>query len=250
MVTVKPLEIDPDHPIDQYEQSMRKVLSVYQPAVVRLYCKIRFRIIYMDILQRLAAYLHEWKYILDIGCGFGVLGCLISSLQPQIKYLGCDINPAHIKTAWQAARRLGLMNMEFICLDARHMQFDRELDAILMIDLLHHIDDNSKIRLIASCSHHLSTSGKLIIKDIGTIPLYKFFVNLMVDLFMTGDIDLQYWNQPRFQSELGSYFDHTETVSIKNKFPFPHILFISENSGTNASSPHLQSGYIIGPKLG
>ncbi|MEZ5422191.1 MAG: class I SAM-dependent methyltransferase [Pyrinomonadaceae bacterium] len=49
-----------------------------------------------------------------------------------------------------AAQRLNLKNTRFRVGDARDLEIDEEYDAIMMVDLLHHIDDGQKRRCSTS----------------------------------------------------------------------------------------------------
>jgi SAM-dependent methyltransferase len=77
----------------------------------------------------------EWN-VLDIGCGNGALTYDLKSNCNQV--LGMDINEDNIKTAKSRFSRPGI---EYICCDAIKYKFKNKFDAIVLSNVLEHIDD-------------------------------------------------------------------------------------------------------------
>jgi 2-polyprenyl-3-methyl-5-hydroxy-6-metoxy-1,4-benzoquinol methylase len=223
----RPLATIPPH---QYHRFLNHIVSVYDDRVIRSYCKVRFSIININILDMLALCLRGKRRVLDIGCGFGLFGCYFSALNSNLKYRGIDINSKRIQTARQAAERLGLENIEFDGLDARELEIDDQYDAILMIDLLHHIDDQAKSRLLTQCIQHLTPGGRLIIKDVTTHPTYQLAFTWALDVLMTRGFEMWYWDEQRFFTELGQHFSRVETYPIRDWMPYPHIIYLCEKT--------------------
>jgi 2-polyprenyl-3-methyl-5-hydroxy-6-metoxy-1,4-benzoquinol methylase len=223
----RPLAAIPPH---HYRRFLNHIVNVYDDWVIRSYCKIRFSIININILDMLALCLRGKRRVLDIGCGFGLFGCYFSALNPNLKYRGIDINSKRIQTARRAAGRLGLENIEFDALDARQLEINAQYDAILMIDLLHHIDDQAKSRLLTQCRQHLAPTGRLIIKDVTTHPALEIAFTWALDVLMTRGFEMWYWDEQRFYTELGQHFSHVETYPIMDWMPYPHIIYLCEKS--------------------
>jgi 2-polyprenyl-3-methyl-5-hydroxy-6-metoxy-1,4-benzoquinol methylase len=164
---------------------------------LRIYSYFRLAIFNPTIFQVLERNLRNRRKVLDIGCGLGLFSCIFSALNPDAIYWGLDINTRRIKIARQAALELKLPNVHFLCADARYLELDQAYDAIMMIDFLHHVDDTSKLRILATCARHLKQDGVLIIKDIAPCSKFRFIFTLATDVIMTGGRDLWYWrNRP------------------------------------------------------
>ena len=87
----------------------------------------------------------EWS-ILDVGCGNGALTAGIA--RHCRKATGIDISEKNISQAKKRA------NAEFICADATNFAFDKSFDAIILSNVLEHIEDRAafleKLRKLSS----------------------------------------------------------------------------------------------------
>jgi 2-polyprenyl-3-methyl-5-hydroxy-6-metoxy-1,4-benzoquinol methylase len=212
-----------------HKRLLGRIIDTYDSGVVRFYSKVRFTIININILHILGLCLRGKRRVLDIGCGFGLFGCYFASLFPELEYRGYDINPERIKQANQAAQRLGLTNARFYNEDARQIELDGKMDAVMMIDLLHHLDDASKRRLVATCASHLSDDGRMIIKDVTTRPRAEIAFTWALDVLMTRGFEMWYWNEAKFHGLLGEHFARIDTFPISDLLPYPHIVYLAEN---------------------
>ncbi len=212
-----------------YHEFLSNIVNVYDSTIIRAYCKARFKIININILQMLGLCLREKRRILDIGCGFGLFGCYFASMYPEMTYTGYDLNEGRIDQANRAAEKLGLKNVRFKVGDARDLDINDEFDAILMVDLLHHIDDAAKVRLLEVCRAHLAPDGRLIVKDVTTHPFFKIAFTWALDVVMTHSFDMWYWGEKRFYETLGLHFNRVEMYPIVDWLPYPHIIYLCEN---------------------
>lgn len=218
-----------------YKRLLTRIISAYDSGIIRAYSKIRFTIININILHILALCLRGKRKILDIGCGFGLFGCYFATLYPEIEYYGIDSNAKRIDTAKRAAMRLGLDNMTFLCEDARRLSCKGRFDAIMMIDLLHHIDNDSKRDLLAACMRQLAQDGRLVIKEVTTHPLPKLAFTWALDVFMTHGFDMWYWDEERFSATLGEDFSRVDTFPISDWMPYPHVVYLCEGINLKSS---------------
>jgi 2-polyprenyl-3-methyl-5-hydroxy-6-metoxy-1,4-benzoquinol methylase len=212
-----------------HKQVLARIIGTYDSAIIRTYAKIRFMIININILHILALCLRGKRRVLDVGCGFGLFGCYFAALYPEIAYCGVDLDARRIRTARESAARLGLGNATFSCRDARHLTLDDQYDAIMIIDLMHHIDDNSKRSLLETCAQHLARDGRLIIKDITTHPFPKLGFTWALDVLMTQGFEMWYWDEEKFHAALGKHFKRVDTFPIADWMPYPHVAYLCEN---------------------
>lgn len=214
----------------QYRELMRRIIRAYDSPVVRAYSHVRFTIININILHILGLCLRGKRRVLDIGCGFGLFGCYFSAIYPDMAYHGYDVNGGRIDMARLAAQRLGLTNTTFTVGDARTAALPSEYDAIITLDLFHHIDDAAKRRLIEDCAAHLSPGGRLIIKDVTRRPVHKLAFTWALDALMTRSNDMWYWSERTFHDALSRFFVRTDTYPIADWLPYPHIVYLSEKA--------------------
>ena len=212
-----------------YEKLLSRIIKTFDDRIVRAYCKVRFIIININILHILSLCLRGKCKILEIGCGFGLYGLYLSSLFPEISYCGYDINSKRVEMANLAARRLGLQNIKFKCQDARVLRIDEKFDAIVMIDLLHHLDNNSKSSLLEMCSRHLTCEGRLVIKEVTTHPFWKLAFTWTLDVLMTRGFQIWYLDEMSFNVLLRNHFSRINTFPIADWLPYSHIVYLCEN---------------------
>ena len=219
-----------------HRQLPRQIISAYDSAVVRAYCRARFTIINPTILDMLSLSLRGKRRILEIGCGFGLFGAYLAARDPSVRYHGIDLNAKRIVMAREAAGRLGLDNARFDQGDARaDLVLDAEYDAVLMMDLLHHVPDDAKVRLIETATSRLAPGGHLVMKDITTRPWPKLFFTWALDVVMTGGFDMWYWDERRFREAVPATWG-LEAYPISDWLPYPHVLYLASRTPPDAAA--------------
>lgn len=100
--------------------------------------------------------LDNGKKFLDIGCGTGEFSGLFSGFD----YYGIDISPAYIDYA--ARKKRG----SFKVMDATKLEFpDNSFDDILIMAILHHLDDDKISRVLSEAKRVLRPGGKILIME-------------------------------------------------------------------------------------
>jgi 2-polyprenyl-3-methyl-5-hydroxy-6-metoxy-1,4-benzoquinol methylase len=214
-----------------HSRELRRLIAAYDSPLIRSYSMVRFRIININILHILALCLRDRRTVLDIGCGFGLFGCYFAMRYPHLHYLGCDIDPARIDAANRAAAALELKNIKFLCQDARSLQLGEEFDAILTIDLLHHLDNAAKSVVLHTCERNLSPGGRLIIKEIAPSRSYKMAFTWLLDVLMTRGFDMWYWSENDFRNALDGNEWDMEKFPVSDWMPYPHIIYVFDRRG-------------------
>lgn len=114
--------------------------------------------------------------ILDVGCGPG-------SLRPylgDVRYTGVDLNPAHIRAAKERGDPGDVYLVGNVVTD---LSFEPEsFDIILLIGVLHHIDDAAAGVLFHRLSELLDKDGRIIACDGVYVERQRLAAKLMLDL--------------------------------------------------------------------
>jgi SAM-dependent methyltransferase len=224
----------PDLP--DYHRLLRRIIDAYDSMMVRAYCIARFQIINLNMLHILSLCLRGKRRVLEVGCGFGLFGCYFASRDRRMQWNGLDLDSGRIDMARKAAARLGLSNARFTVADARdHLQFNDRFDAVVMMDLLHHIPDDKKQQLLDTVLEHLAPGGVLIIKDVTRRPRWKMAFTWLLDVAMTRGIDMWYWSPEQVRRAIDSRFD-IETYPINDWLPYPHIVYVVSRVATQAEA--------------
>lgn len=98
--------------------------------------------------------------ILDIGCGSGEISRFFNDLD----YIGIDVNPDYI----EFARKIYKNNFEVM--NAQKLRFKkRYFDYVVIIGVLHHIDDKNCNLILNEIKRVIKDTGKIIIiEDVNT----------------------------------------------------------------------------------
>ena|SRR5258706_7970684 len=96
--------------------------------------------------------------VLDLGCGPGTFCPFLAGTH----YKGIDLNVAHI-----AAARERFKGLDFECCDAGAFltSTNQKFDLILLIGLLHHLDDNHVLSVMRGCLQVLNVGGRIVALD-------------------------------------------------------------------------------------
>lgn len=114
---------------------------------------------------------NDSKKILDIGCGTGEFADLFS----KFDYYGIDISATYI--AYAAKRKRG----NFKVMDATKLDFpDNSFDYILIMAILHHLDDDKINQVLSEAKRVLGLGGKALLMEDAKIAklensIIKFF---------------------------------------------------------------------------
>jgi 2-polyprenyl-3-methyl-5-hydroxy-6-metoxy-1,4-benzoquinol methylase len=212
--------------LGSYRRLLRRIISSYDSTLVRAYCVVRFQIINLNMLHILSLCLRGRRRVLEVGCGFGLFGCYFSARDPRISWHGLDLNQRRIAVACLAAERLGLERTQFNVADAREkLAVEANWDAVVMMDLLHHIPDDSKRQLINGALARLAPDGVLIIKDVTRRPRWKLLFTWLLDVGMTRGFDMWYWSPEQFRSAIDPAFE-IEAYPVSDWLPYPHIVYV------------------------
>ncbi|MEO8339035.1 MAG: class I SAM-dependent methyltransferase [Nitrospirota bacterium] len=86
---------------------------------------------YLAIGARVADRIGEARFIIDVGCGIGILTTFYARQYPDKTFIGIDRSPASVARAQERTKALGLTNVQFECLDLDLPAPTRSSDLIL-----------------------------------------------------------------------------------------------------------------------
>jgi 2-polyprenyl-3-methyl-5-hydroxy-6-metoxy-1,4-benzoquinol methylase len=209
-------------------EAITRIIRAYDNWVVRGYCWGRFRILRQRFLDEIGQYLPARGRVLDIGCGFGLFSLYYASVAPTLELRGLDFNPRRIAMARRAAARLGLTNVIYEVQDARDYRADGNYDAAYMLDIVHHVEEESVRPLLEQLAKSLRSGGRLIIKDVDTRPAYKRWFTHALDRLMDPRTPVRYWPAEELQSLLEEVGFTVHRHLMVDVLPYPHVLYICQ----------------------
>jgi len=172
------------------------------------------------------------KTVIEYGCGKGSYAFVLAEHAARV--IGIDISEVAIKIAQAQAKKLGLINVEFLEQDAEAMNFeDSSIDLICGTSILHHLNLENALKEI---SRILKTNGSAVfIEPLGHNPFINLF-RKMTPQYRTEDEHPLTMNDLRF---IKQFFDQTDhrffhlfslvTVPFRNFKFFPALLKAFDN---------------------
>lgn len=118
------------------------------------------------------------KKILDIGCGTGAFARLFD----KNNYFGIDILPEYIEYAKKNCKG------SFQIMDATDLKFPNEhFDRILIMAVLHHLNDEDSRKVIEEAKRVLKPNGRILIMEDAKIPRLENSLSRFVQKFDKGE---------------------------------------------------------------
>jgi 2-polyprenyl-3-methyl-5-hydroxy-6-metoxy-1,4-benzoquinol methylase len=209
-------------------ESVRNVIRAYDDRVVRAYCWGRFWILRQRFLDEVGQYLPRTGRVLDLGCGFGLFSLYYASVNPGLAIEGIDLNPRRIAMARKAAGRLGLVNVRYEVGNATEFRGGRLFDAAYMLDIIHHIPPDTVRPLLEQLAKVLPAGGRLLIKDVDSLPAWKRWFTNALDRLMDPRTPVRYWGGAELQDVLEDIGFTVYRHLMVDILPYPHILYICQ----------------------
>jgi 2-polyprenyl-3-methyl-5-hydroxy-6-metoxy-1,4-benzoquinol methylase len=141
---------------------------------------------YICPFERLIGHVQKGSRVLDVGCGAGLLLCLMAALEHEFEGVGFDVSQRAIDLARRAAERMATwrprVKLSFECLDPEEAWPHGTFDVVFLIDVLHHIRRESKHAFLRQAISKLNKGGVLVYKDMCRRPWWKAQANRIHDL--------------------------------------------------------------------
>jgi len=205
-----------------------RIIRAYDDPIVRAYCWGRFWILRQRFLDEIGQYLPARGRVLDLGCGFGLFSLYYATAHPGLEIEGLDLSAKRIAMARAAAARLGLGNVHYGVGDAMDFRGGRAFDAAYMLDIVHHIGEETVRPLLEQVGKCLPAGGRLVIKDVDRAPVWKRWFTLALDKVMDPRTPVRYWAGEELGAVLESVGFRVYRHLMVDVLPYPHILYICE----------------------
>ena len=209
-----------------------QLLERYKPlsAWESFYLRTRWRLCPFETVE---SHVPRKGRILDFGCGYGMLSNFLALKSPDRRVLGIDLNQARIEVAKRSSK--GHPEVSFQLGDVQDFQ-GIPFDAVVMTDVLHHIDeDNVRVllRIIRSC---LSDHGTLVVLDVDRSPRRKFCTTYLIDRLLNLTRSLHYRSRDLLMLLLGrSGFRVHQVVPADQGLPLSDVIYLCKKDKEPAS---------------
>jgi 2-polyprenyl-6-hydroxyphenyl methylase/3-demethylubiquinone-9 3-methyltransferase len=205
-----------------------RIIRAYDDPIVRAYCWGRFWILRQRFLDEIGQYLPTQGRVLDLGCGFGLFSLYYASAHPALRVEGFDLNARRIAMARAAAERLGLANVQYEVGDVMDFRGGRSFDAAYMLDIVHHVPEETVRPLIDQVAKCLPAGGRLVVKDVDSAPAYKRWFTWALDKAMDPAAPVRYWPADELAALIEAAGFRVYRHLMVDVLPYPHILYTCE----------------------
>lgn len=125
------------------------------------------------LLEKLNAFHLNIDNVVEVGCGIGLLAEMLARKFENVCGIDSSLNMID-----QAKRINKNSKVKFLCADAKELPFeDSRVDMVLCANLLHHIDNGSRIKALLECKRILKDKGILVIFEHNPLnPLTQLIV--------------------------------------------------------------------------
>ena len=215
----------------RYVAIKKRIIGSYHNLIIKTYCYIRFLIMNMRILEEIEQYLPKTGRVLDVGCGFGLFSLYFAGCERGRTLLSFDINSSRVAAARESCARLGLSEqVQFENCNVLDYEFEERVDAIVVLDLLHHVPSSFVPKLISHFYETVLPGGVVMIKDIETRPWYKVAFTWILDKVMDFRTPVNYSSKADMIQLLQEQGFDVKCHQLLDILPYPHILYICRKS--------------------
>ena len=206
-----------------------QLLDRYRPVSTweSFYLRTRWRLCPFELVD---SHVPKSGRVLDFGCGYGMLSNFLALKSPGRTVVGIDLNSERIEVAKRSAK--GHPEVSFRLGDIRDFQ-GIPFDAVVMTDVLHHIDEDKVrvlLRIIHSC---LSDNGILVVLDVDRSPLRKFYTTYLIDRLLNLTRSLHYRSGGLLELLLRrSGFRIQEVVRADRDLPLSDVIYLCRKEKT------------------
>lgn len=199
------------------------------PLVERAYATIRFSILRPKLLLILDLLLPIEGRILDVGCGFGLFAGYFGQMAPKRSIIGIDPNVRRVAIARHVAAQVGLSRHEFHVGDVRTAELGGPFDGIYVLDVMHHIAARDQEDVLRKLYDKLSPGGRLVMKDVTTVPRSGLLFTEVLDRVMVGmKEEIAYRHHHEWERMLEGIGFRVRTVRVPDVLPYPHVVLSAE----------------------
>lgn len=208
---------------NDFRKQRDAALSHYSGGLA-IYAKIRSRLVPVDFFRQLVLRIPPRSDVMDIGSGAGLFTLILAGLRPDLNITGIELQQNRVDESNRVAKVMGVKNARFAVENLYDAKFRMSFDAIIALDVLHHIEREACDLLVGKVYEALRSPGTFWIKEIDTRPRWRWAFTYLLDLLMASQDRFSYFC---LESRLGQLrscgFECVEGFRLHSRLPYPHI---------------------------
>lgn len=162
--------------------------------------------------------------VLSLGCGHGIVERYLAEINPAVVVDGVDLDAARVSAAGRTAARSPRVSLQVADV-TRLESASAAYDAVLAVDVLHHVPLGAQAGVAAALADALVPGGVCLVKDIGVNPPWKHRWNALHDRLVAGPDPLACRSPEAMAAVFESAGLVLERLSrLDRRSPYPHYL--------------------------
>lgn len=159
---------------------MKHALFLLRSNEISVFQKLYFflRLLMLPISE-IDAMLPKKGIILDLGCGIGALSFFLAISSNQRLVFGWDIDTRRISAAKKITK--DVQNLRFEEVSALEIGKKKNLDGVVISDVLHHIEFSQQEEVVKKIFSSLNKDGVLVIKEVDNSQKIRALLSLFWD---------------------------------------------------------------------
>jgi SAM-dependent methyltransferase len=205
----------------------KRIVKLYAgaPLAARTYLRIRIRNYPRLMWNHLSGLNGNF---VSLGAGYAVLEAMAALLNPDARITASDRQAQRVSIAGTALH--SIPNLTLAVLDLREGFPDGRIDGFLLLDVLHHLSPDIQELVLKKCASSLPENGRIVIKECGTRPAWKKWVNYLNDAIGAPFERTYPRSEQEWAKQLESLGLSTKTIRIDEGSPYAHIMVIGSKS--------------------
>ncbi len=154
--------------------------------------------------------------VLDIGCGPGYA----ITYFPEPQYFGFDVSPRYIRYAQSRFSANG----KFFCsiFDESTAGSVPPVDVVLLMGLVHHLDDRATVKLLTAIRQVMKPEGRLLTLDGG----YRAGQRAIARIFLDNDRGKHIRDEQSYTALAGEVFSRVQSIVREDLFLIPYTAVV------------------------
>jgi cyclopropane fatty-acyl-phospholipid synthase-like methyltransferase len=161
--------------------------------------------------------------VLSVGAGHGLLERYLAEINPAVAVVALELEEDRVRVAEATAELAPRVRMR--AADVRTLEGPADVDAVLAVDLMHHLDLSAQVALLRAVANRLVDGGVLLVKDIARTPRWRWAVNRLHDRIVAGPGPINCL-EPEDMATLiaGAGLTVEDVRRLSHPSPYPHYL--------------------------
>lgn len=210
----------------------KRLASLYDRPALRGY--VRWKVsadpVYDAVLRQLRD--RETEPLIDLGCGVGLLAFYLREHGVRAPIIGIDFDQRKVDLARRAATRY--RDVDFIAGDARSALPERH--NVVMLDLLHYLDEESRARILANVASAVPPGGIVVIRQGVRDESWRYRFTSAVDALGRAIrwMKAEHLKYPK-REEIAAAFDgfDAEIAPLWGRTPYNNYLFVFRRAASS-----------------